>query len=111
MNASYDWDAADVDDFKELILPDESQELFFELRSVFEQAGYKVRRLEVCNTHPVLVLKLLRHTAPVIKDAVKLLGHISFILCETRVGKTKVTVSREGDRIHVSFLTESILDD
>jgi hypothetical protein len=106
-----DWEAAELDDLKEIYFPDDDDgEIFvrFHTRWACEAAGYRVVRLEKIQYHPVYVVRLVRTTAPRIDDEALLFQHIRQILDDNgiRPKKSDLMVQRTGDRIHVSFLLE-----
>lgn len=96
-----DWEEGD--DLKEVFHPDfpempgESSAMF-NLRFAFAAHGYKTR-LQEAVSHPVLVARLTRRTAPLIPDDKQFRRHIKELLCNSGfpLRMKEITLSRKGD--------------
>src|SRR5437879_326397 len=106
--AALSWDDTDDDDFKDVWLeplPGESSVVSF-LRHVFACAGYKIVRVEQAPTHPVLIIRVVRTTAPKIPEYRAFLRHIRELL--RRAGfclkRDELTVDQSAKTILMAFL-------
>jgi hypothetical protein len=97
-----EWDDEDGDlkdvfhpEFPEM--PGETSALF-NLRFAFATYGYKAR-LQEAESHPVLIARLTRQTAPIIPDDGLFRRHIKELLCNSGfpLRMKEITLSRKGD--------------
>ena len=74
--------------------------------SAFQTAGYKVRTWAKFASHPVWLFRGLRESAPRFDDDAQFVKHVINVLASAgvRARKADVTIGRNGDTIHVSFL-------
>lgn len=106
------WDGAE--DYKAVFfpgcLPDESP-LATQVRVVFEQAGYLVKRSAKAPTHPVWIVRAKLKTAPSFSDQRSLRRHIYGLLRKAGLclQKNDVMVDQPGDRLLVSFLLPELV--
>lgn len=77
------------------------------IRHHFQRAGYKVWRFEFAPTHPVIILKIIRTSAPPIEDDRQFFRHIREILKQAGyfLKKDELTVNRERKRVLVAFIS------
>jgi hypothetical protein len=102
-----DWD--DGDDLKDVFHPDflelpgETTALF-NLRFAFASNGYQAR-LQEAESHPVLIARLTRRTAPLIPDDKLFRRHIKKLLCHSGfpLRMKEMTVSRKGNSVLLVF--------
>ncbi len=87
------------------ILPGETPTIF-RLRCHFTLAGYRVRKVEGCVTHPVLIVRAVRTTAQRFPDRRQFRRHIQGILnlADFQPKGDELTVDQTGDRILVALL-------
>lgn len=100
----------DVEDFKDLYWPDVGTlpgepRCAFGLRCAFTSAGYKVRKVEEAETHPVLIIRAVRNDARRITDQRLFYRHVRDILRDAgfRLRRGELTVARTGNRILLAF--------
>ncbi len=91
------------------MLPGETSETF-RLRCHFTFAGYRVRKVEESETHPVLVVRAVRTTGQRFPDPRQFRRHIRGILKQAgfRVKSDDLTVNQTGDRILAAFIWPSL---
>jgi hypothetical protein len=102
-----DWEEGD--DLKEVFYP-EFPELagetcaLFNLRFAFASNGYQAR-LQEAESHPVLIVRLTRRTAPLILDDELFCRHIQELLCHAGfpLPMKEITLSRKGDSTLLAF--------
>jgi hypothetical protein len=102
-----EWD--DEDDLKDVFhpefpeMPGETTALF-NLRFAFACNGYEAR-LQEAETHPVLIAKLTRRTAPLFPDDKRFRRHIKNLLCHSGfpLRMKEMTVSRKGNSVLLVF--------
>jgi hypothetical protein len=105
-------DFDDEEDFKDVFHPDfeefpgESLNSI-KLRYAFTCAGYRIRKYEEFDAPPVIVVRLIQTTAPLIRDPRILFKHIQGLLRQAgfRRRKDELTVDRTANRIVVAFIS------
>jgi hypothetical protein len=105
--AVQDFDDDDLEFLKDVYFPDLPDEsgIAHRLRIAFTTAGYKVRTIEECSTHPTWIIKAVRTSAPKIRDYTLFLQHIQILLrgAGFRLRRKELVVDQIGDRILVAF--------
>jgi hypothetical protein len=78
----------------------------FQLRSVFAQNGYRVTRIELPDFDYIWVIKMVRVSAPKIREHKLLVKHIRPFVrnLDVRLKKVDVGVGLTGDRLIVTFI-------
>lgn len=100
-----EWDRQDALD---VCLPNPQSgesEIAFRLRLAFEIEGYRVRRVELAPTHPVVIVRAVGIDANRITDQGLLLQHIRDMLCQAgfQPKRKELTVAQSGHRLLIAF--------
>ena len=110
-NAAPDFDDDD-DDFKEVFWPDfdalpGETPFVFKLRFTFTFSGYRIKRIEEVQTHPVVIILAVRQSAQHIADHRLFFKHIQNLLRGAGfcLRKDELTVSQTGGQILIAFQT------
>jgi hypothetical protein len=102
-----DLEDIDKDWIKEIYFPDlpgdESPE--FLLKYHFECAGYAIKRIETAPSHPVIIVRAVRTTAPRIAEYEAYFSHLRDVVHRAgfRLRKDELTVDQKGAQILVAF--------
>jgi len=103
----FDWD--DGDDLKDVFHPEFPEEpgetsAMFNMRFAFACNGYQAR-LKEAESHPVLIVRFTRRTAPLIPDDKRFRRHIQELLRQAGfpLDMKEITLSRKGDSILLVF--------
>lgn len=82
-------------------------EIAFRLRLAFEIEGYRVRRVELALTHPVVIVRAVHIDASRITDQRLLLRCIHDLLRRAgfQIRLDELTVARSGHRVLIAFQT------